>query len=347
MNIPATIGDVDPTWLNEVSGWSVDSIRAELIGEGIGVSSAVYRLHLAGDGPASAILKLTALDEAAVFTSTVLRMYQREVRFFEHFAADAPVRVPRGFGGAVGEDGASMFQLMEDLSGLRTVDQTTGMAIGDAEVAVDAAARWHAHYWGSADRGVDLGAVMALNDPLLPAVLPSVFDEGWAIVSEAIELGPSQREVGARYVAGLADLMAALDGDVTTFTHGDFRADNMLFDGSELVLVDFQLGTRASAAYDLAYFVTQSLTPDDASRHERALFARWVDGLHAGGVGPDATAGLWEDYRRAALFCVVYPMAASRQMDLTDERQLALLQTMMDGFRRVVDELGLVDLLAD
>ena len=70
--------------------------------------------------------------------------------------------------------------------------------------------------------------------------------------------------------------------------HGDFRADNLFFeaDGS-VAAVDFQLIGTGRGAYDLAYFVTQSITSEDAASHERALFDRWIAALEAAGV-PDA-----------------------------------------------------------
>lgn len=58
------------------------------IGAGLGVSSAVYRARLTGtDVPDSVVMKLTAIDEAAAFTSTVLGMYRREAKFFSSLAS--------------------------------------------------------------------------------------------------------------------------------------------------------------------------------------------------------------------------------------------------------------------
>ena len=128
-------------------------------------------------------------------------------------------------------------------------------------------------------------------------------------------------------------------------THGDFRADNLFFeaDGS-VAAVDFQLVGTGRGAYDLAYFVTQSITSDDASRHERALFDRWIAAL-GGGRGargrprrrPGTTTA------RAALFCLVYPVVAWRGMDAGDPRQLDLATTMLERFDRAVAELDLAD----
>ncbi|WP_394944120.1 hypothetical protein [uncultured Ilumatobacter sp.] len=91
----------------------------------------------------------------------------------------------------------------------------------------------------------------------------------------------------------------------------------MFFDADgSVVLLDFQLTGLGTGAFDLAYFVTQSLLPDVAAANRRALFDRYV----AAGVSEGDTAGLWENYRVAALFCLVYPIVAARGMDLDDPR---------------------------
>lgn len=343
--IPAGIDDVTVEWLNGVTGWSADSLAAEIIGVGIGVSSAVYRLTLSGDAPPSAIVKLTALDETAVFTSTVLRMYEREVRFFEHHAADAPVRMPAGFAMGLDEDGSAMFLVMEDLGDLRAVDQIAGMDPDDTAAAVDNLAVWHAHYWGRGDDLVATGAAVPISVELYEAILPGVFLEGWARVVDEMAPPAPIAAIADRWGPAMMRLTTALDRGPTSFCHGDYRADNILFDGAEPVVLDFQLGGRSSASYDFAYFLTQSIDAEVASARERDLFDRWVAALVAGGVPEGETADLWEQHRRAALFCVIYPLAAVRQMDLTDQRQYDLVDVMIGRAARVVDELNLADLL--
>ena len=63
------------------------------------------------------------------------------------------------------------------------------------------------------------------------------------------------------------------------------------------------------------------------------------------GVPESDTAGLWDQYRGAVLFCVCYPMIAGAGMDLTDERQRGLLGATFERFERAADELSLPDLL--
>ena len=92
--IPASIEDVSAQWMSAATGWNVTALRNEIIGVGVGVASAVYRSHLTGSGcPKSVIVKLPALDPNAVFTSAVLRMYIREVKFLKTLAKEVPFRV--------------------------------------------------------------------------------------------------------------------------------------------------------------------------------------------------------------------------------------------------------------
>jgi aminoglycoside phosphotransferase (APT) family kinase protein len=147
-------------------------------------------------------------------------------------------------------------------------------------------------------------------------------------------------------VAAFPGLLDALGEEPTTMYHGDFRADNLFFaDDGSVAAVDFQLVGTGRAAYDLAYFVTQSLTPEVATAHESALFDRWIAALVAAGVPEADLAGAWEDYRRAALFCLVYPVVAWRGMDVGDPRQVGLATTMLDRFERAVHGLDLEALL--
>lgn len=347
--IPSSIDEVTSDWLRTVTGLAVDEHEVEQIGEGIGVSSSVFRLHLAGEGcPATAVVKLPAADEAAVFTSTVLRMYLREVAFFTLLAQRSPIRVPQVHHAAAEEETSAFVVVMEDVGEARSVDQIEGMGLADAEQAVDELAAWHATFWGDGDALAAAGTTVSLGDPLYPAIIPMVFAEGWEKVQGSIDIPDPVTAVGPRFVDAHAGLMACLAEGPTTLLHGDYRADNLLFaaDG-RVVALDFQLIGSGRGAYDLAYLLTQSLRPDDATSHERVLFERWIAGLVEHGV-PEDEADLearWEDYRRAALFCLVYPVVASRGMDLDDPRQHDLTTVMFQRFARAVDQLDLPDLL--
>jgi len=347
--IPSGPEQVTAEWLSAVTGWSIEAVEVDEIGAGLGVSSAVYRARLTGDGcPASVVVKLTAKDPNAAFTSTVLSMYRREVAFFEHLAERAPMRVPVSYHGAVSDDGSEVAVVMEDLGDNRPCDQLAGMSERDAVAAVEALARWHAQWWNDVDGLVDRGCALALNNDLYPVVLPGLFDEGWAklTASEACRPPVELIDIGPRFGGRLAGLLEELDRAPVTLLHGDYRADNLLFgvDG-EPIAIDFQLIHTGSGAYDLAYFITQSLDAATARSVERSLFDRWIDGLQAAGVPAADLDGMWERYRAAALFCIVYPVIGARGMNLDIPREVDLVNTMMGRLGSAAAALDLADLL--
>lgn len=347
--IPTSIDEVTAEWMSAATGWKVTAVRNEIIGVGVGVASAVYRSHLTGSGcPASVIVKMPALDPNAAFTSTVLRMYIREVRFFKTLAKDVPFRVSKSFYGEVNEETSQFAMVVEDLGNLRAVDQVKGMNIDDARRAVDGLAAMHAKWWGKADALAADGTTISLGDPIYPAIVPMVFAEGWEKCTKEIKMPDSIMQVGPRFGNAVAPLLASLAKGPNTLAHGDYRADNMFFDEqNKLVVLDFQLIGTGIGAYDLAYFITQSIAADDASKHERELFDRWIDGVLSGGAPKDLVdkKALWEHYRSAALFCLAYPIVASRGMDLSDKRSFELVDCMNTRFDRAVRELNLVSLL--
>ncbi|MFZ9707350.1 MAG: phosphotransferase [Ilumatobacteraceae bacterium] len=347
--IPTSIDEVTAKWMSDATGWNVSSLRNEMIGVGVGVASAVYRSHLTGTGcPSSVITKMPAVDPNAAFTSTVLRMYIREVKFFKTLAKDMPFRVSKSFYGEVNEETSQFAMVVEDLGKMRIVDQVKGMSVADARRAVDGLAAMHAKWWGKADALAADGTTISLGDPIYPAIVPMVFAEGWEKCTKEIKMPESIMQVGPKFGEHVAPLLASLAKGPNTLAHGDYRADNILFGANdELTVLDFQLIGTGIGAYDLAYFVTQSITADDASKHERELFDRWIDGLLAGGAPRDLVdkKALWEHYRSAALFCLAYPIIASRGMDLQDKRSFELVDCMNTRFDRAVRELNLVSLL--
>ena len=272
-HIPSSIGDVNQAWFKSALGWEIDSIDCNQIGSGIGVSSALYRCRLTGPKcPSSVIVKLPALDEAAVFTSTMLRMYIREANFFNSLINEMPIHVPVGYLSLIDEETSRFVVVMEDLGNMRIIDQNIGMTIEDARKSIDAAAKLHANWWGKGDALAEAGATVSLGDPIYPAVLPFVFGEGWAKLTAEMSLPQAILEIGPHFSEALPKLLSSMVVGPNTLCHGDYRADNLLFnENNEPVAIDFQLLGTGTGAYDIAYFVTQSLTPEVASKHEYTL----------------------------------------------------------------------------
>jgi hypothetical protein len=352
---PATIDDVTPEWLTSVlrtsgalpEGGRVATVEATSFAEGVGFLSYLYRVDLthegeAGDAPATVIVKFP-VDTAMRGIADGLAFYQRELRYYTELAAEAPFRVPQAHAVVMDADSTDFVLVMEDLSGLRGLDQAAGVSADDALTAVRGAAGLHASYW---ERDLaDLATTfLPLDNPIHRAVLPQVFASGWdRCKAEARDLLPAELAAfGDRYVDRLGWLLEQLSTG-TTIVHGDWRADNLLVDGDgSLAVIDFQIMGIGAPTYDLGYFMSQSLEPD--VRHDVAddLVDAYFAALTGAGVEVDRAA----EERLLALttaFCLIYPVSTFGSWDDLPENSRNMARAML---RRSVTAIEETDALA-
>ena len=123
-----------------------------------------------------------------------------------------------------------------------------------------------------------------------------------------------------------------------TLLHGDWRTDNMFFDDDDdMVIFDFQITAVGNGAYDLAYFLSQSLERKTRAGRERDMVHRYVDQLAARGVERDVDQ-LMFDVRCAAAFCMMYGFASyAGYEDLPETSQRMTRQLLRRSVEAIVD----------
>jgi aminoglycoside phosphotransferase (APT) family kinase protein len=246
----------------------IESFRAGVIGEGIGMMAQVARLDLVyagarGVAPASLIIKLPTPHRQNRGSAEILGLYEREIRFYADFAADLPIRVPRHYYGAIDDAPVELdskrvdaFQrrapgwllrgttrlmrwlagfsrrravlLLEDLGGLRAGDQVGGASRADWHRAIETLGRLHAGYWQSE----------RLEGPGI-ADVPGTARVAHALQVSALgrfrrdyaELLDAEAERMVTWVqAHGVQLHDALCRSPLTLLHLDYRLDNLFFD---------------------------------------------------------------------------------------------------------------------
>ncbi len=351
--IPSTIDDVTTEWLSEVLAGDgnrpeVLSFTAEMFGEGVGVSSSLYRVTpeygpgSAGDLPESVVVKLRSVEDFNAARSHLLQMYQREAGFFSELAPEMRVRVPRCWHAASSPDTPDYVIVMEDLAGHRVVSQVEGCGLQDARAVIDQVALYHADWW---ERHAEMDALtcqIPIDHELYLQVLPGMFQEGWEAAQQYLEVPDAVKEVAPRYAENIPHMLEMLGRGPRTLLHGDIRIDNMMFapDGVPYVL-DFQLTGAGNASYDIGYFLSQSLTTANRAAWERELFEHYLAALESAGATNVDGASLWETYEMACLYCLIYPMAGAATLGDTDERTFALYQEMMNRSGAAIADLDL------
>ena len=335
--LPRRVSDMTPAWLGEVLGRPISKVSVEPIGVGVGMLGELARLHLTyegvpGDGPASIIAKVPTAVEGNNELAGEYGLYQNEVNFYLRLGGSAPVRTPRCFLGAMNPTERRYVLLLEDLVGHRLVDQIEGMTVAQAEVSLRAIARFHARWWQTPE----LGELVWLADgtaraqaesaqPTVPELWPA-FRDRWGD-----RLSDQALCAGAAIMARYPVLQFSMAFNPMTLIHADFRLDNLFFspDGGEVVVIDWQLLSRGPAVYDVAYLLTQSMSPDVRREHETDLLKAWHDELERCGVRSYEFDQLARDFDVAVLVALAAPLGATT-IDLGNERGERLAFTMAD-----------------
>ena len=173
---------------------------------------------------------------------------------------------------------------LEDIGDARPGDNNAGLDGADAEAAIDALASLHGRYWGRID---DHSDVIGFETPLFREGIP-IMQEAWQHLLDARPgLVPDdlQQAVHQRYAEDWDRWLAVEQATPKTLTHGDFRADNLLFAADGVTVIDWQMLCRASPGMDLAWLLGTSFADDVIVDAEPDLLARWVHGVAAAG-GP-------------------------------------------------------------
>ncbi len=352
-----TFEDLDAAWFTTAlrsSGTlgeehAVTSVASSRIGEGEGMASRLWRFSLTyGPGapatsPGSVVVKLATDDPHRLFIFQSGKFYAREVRFYAELAADAPVRVPRCLYGAI-EPESSMFVLvLEDVGELRHVDQLTGGSFEDAVQALQTLAKIHAKWWEK-DMGDLEETFMPMNNGFNQFVVPMLHNQSWPAARDARpDLWP--KDVSA-FLDGYGDkIPQVLEGLMgpNTLIHNDYRVDNLLWDGDEIVVLDFQMSSIASGLLDFAYFVAQSLPKELRKARLDELLDAYLSALADNGVTLDRDAAI-DRYRRCLVFGLMWPCGLMGGYATLDPRGKVLAETMLDRHLSALADSGALSL---
>lgn len=349
---PTDPHSVTAEWLSEVLRADVRSCHLEQIGIGVGILGRVYRVHMRGTGvPDSVVVKLPTADERGVALCEDLDFYLCEVSFYEQVGLTNPLRPARPYFTAFDPSTHEFILVLEDLGRLRVVDQIVGCSVGDAEVVVDAIAGHHAYWWDS-ERFASMPWLKSYNTPPYPAVVAANFEASWPVVLDRFgdDLSPTIRAFGQRFPSLVGWFGSEFTRPPCTFLHGDLRLDQLFFavepDDPPVRALDWQVSSIGRSAYDLAYFLSQSLTTEGRRACEDELITRYAERLRECGIDYNATQ-LDHDYRLTAAWCFVYPVIGLGRFDVANDRQDKLLRAMLNGAADAIEDHDALALIPD
>ena len=319
-----------------ISDSAVTGFDYEIIGEGVGVLGQLARVQLRydsreEDAPASLVGKFPASVQENRDLANLFRFYEREVRFYERIAEEVELRTPKRYYSHFDEDTNDFVLLIEDMAPARCGNQVEGCSREAARATVLNLAPFHATWWDKVDTP-HLDWIPYANDPI-QHFAESSYNDGWETFTRNFgdRLPPRAMAIAERFRTKIIAMLDALANSPITIAHGDLRYDNLFFgaDG-EMAVADWQIIVRARGTYDVAYFMSQSVDPADRKASEMDIVRSYHETLLEHGVKGYGVDQCFDDYRSAAMFCLVYPVVSGGNLDLANERGVALVTAMLD-----------------
>ncbi len=317
---------------------SVAAVSSEPVGQGVGLLCQLARLFLTYDGapagaPATLIAKIPSGDEQTKGLANAFGFYAKEVRFYRELAARVSLPSPACYYSALEEATGDFVLLLEDLASARIGDQLSGCTVEQAALLLRELAKLHAAWWNSPQLNA-LDWVPNSGSPINKAGL-TLYPMAWPNFVERFgkETPPELLRIGERLGENVNAILDRFCAGPKTLCHGDYRADNFFFAAEAgqppLRVIDWQIGLRAVGAFDVGYFLTQSMDVPLRRAHELELLGLYYRTLREGGVQDYRFGDLITDYRWTALFCFAYPVMGGGLADLTNDRGVALARAMM------------------
>lgn len=357
--IPASIDALTPPWLTAslragavLRDASVVSVDAQLLSEGVGFIGQVVRLSLTYDrlepgAPATIIAKLPTLDEGGRTLGALYGLYERELSFYRDLAAEVPVRTPRSYYSAGDAAAVRYVLLLEDLASFGVLgDQVRACTLEDATAAIQTLARFHAWSWEHPrltstpwlQLGIDIveGALTQVYPTAWPRTIELFGDQMTPAIRAAIPtLGERGMSLMDRYRAG-----------PFTIIHGDYRADNLLFaPGGEVAVLDWQSPNKSFAAYDIAYFISGSISEEMMRQHGERLLHAYHDAIVAGGVKGYTYDRFYEDYVGSLLAYLAIFAVSGGTIDTANERGLELFRVIFHRLAAAITDTDALSML--
>lgn len=362
MSIPAGPQELTAEWLTNalrssgvIDRAAVATATSDIVGEGSGFIGQLARVKLAYDreepgAPATLIGKFPGASEGGRMIGNMFDFYHREIRFYEEIADQVELRTPRRYYSAMDRDAQQYVLLIEDLAPAPVGDQLAGCVREQAELAVRTIAKFHATWWQSPALE-KIAEWMPTLDAPVQNFAEGAYQQAWQPFLDNFGGGLSleMKDLGKRVGERVIKLQQSFADEPVTINHGDFRMDNLFFhnfeDGAKIAVADWQISTRGRGIFDVSYLLCGGMEPDARAKHERELLQIYADVLAEHGVKDYGFDRAWEEYRRGALFMLVYVVIAIGTLDASNERGLALFLAWLNRAVTAIEQLKAAELL--
>ena len=317
MKIPTGPETLTADWLivalregHVINKEKVVSFQAGPLAENQGFYGQISRLTLAydvaeTDAPRSLIAKFSSATPE--MRQRAISSYEREVGFYRHLAHQTTLPTPTCYYGDIDLDTGWHILLLEDLAPARSGSRVAGCSPDQAALAVHQIAKFHVGWW----EAPELAAIPWLPDTSATFDydgLEARHNQWWPdFYGQAKHRLPKLiKNLGEGLGQHRGDIMRHLfNTPPRTLTHADYQLDNLIFGtpegGIPFAVVDWQFIRRGRGVWDVAYFLSQNLAPEDRRAVEIDLLTAYHQILVDNGVQGFSFEQCLHDYRLSLL----------------------------------------------
>ncbi len=344
---------VTPAWLTRaLAARGIDAtvrgVRIDTVGTGQLGETRRYHLDYAGTPPADAprtlVGKFPSDDATAANTGREMGFYRSELMFYRELAHRTAINTPAVYVAELDDDNDFVL-LFEDLAPAEQGDHMSGCSVGDARLALREAALLHAPFWN--DRELEQQPWLYQPEGAQGFYTTELVEESWAYFDKTYShlMDPAVMRLCDKFVRHHAAWNAPRT-ERRTFSHNDFRVDNMLFGGERIAVVDWQTSAYLGTGMDVAYFLGGAFDRDTRRAVERDLLAEYHADLLAQGVTDYDFEDLMNDYRHYSFAVLVVAIAATVIVKKTERGDRLFMKMVTDGAWQALDN-DAADLLPD
>lgn len=320
---------------------TISNIKVEPLGPHVrGLLSSFCRVKITynskeSDYPDSVVIKFPPIVEERRNFGNAWHAFQRELRFYREISEQTPVRIPKCYFTVMNEENDQFLLMLEDAGDWTPGDQVNGLTYNQTKSAVTEISKLHGYWWNSKE----LANLNWMPEENRDSV--HMFNDNWAEFSTEHRTALSNEDISAGNVIAksgqkIHDLSML---SPRTMVHYDFRADNMMFnDQDEILIVDWQTTIKSFGAFDVVRAVCGSHHGVLEKEHHLEFLELWYETILASGVKDFSIDEAWRDYRLSIILSAYVPVAAHHFLSHEGSRGKAVLQAMINRIFYAIHE---------
>ena len=333
--IPENLESVTVEWLltlvqhdKEMDGEDITHIAHRQVGDGIGQSGEFSRVTAATASGLTKnyFLKLRAPLDGMHQVALHYRMYEKEIKFYTELAGQMSARTPQIFYSEFDKENEKIVLLMEFMDGWHSPDQIVGATDRQIRSAIKALAKISAPLWGKTST---IEWLPTYADGYLRETQHDIQACAPIFAERFMSALPIARKDFDRVISGWPVIMDKLCEAPLTFTHDDFRVENLFFsaDDSEVAVIDWQLIAAIRPSWDFAYLIGTNIQTEIRRANQQDYIDLYLAELAEHGVNY-AEADLREDMKWTLLGNASIPVIGGANFVISNARSFELFQQM-------------------